>query len=141
MGAESPICHLRRDLSSPVAHSEPETGSDGVRSGSDRGAVRRGQVSIGRPATKSTNDAHPVDGYLGNVTSKMGTGSANPFRLRTPFDSNPINFPAHRSRTALETAMPPVEATPHSRAESCTDVPNKSPSSVTGSPTLIPIRR
>ena len=74
-------------------HSEPETGSDGVRSGSDRGAVRRGQVSIGRPATKSTNDAHPVDGYLGNVTSKMGTGSANPFRLRTPFDSNPINFP------------------------------------------------
>ena len=53
----------------------------------------------------------------GRCTSKTAIGSANPFRSSAPMESNPKRFPTQSSRTAVETAMPPGDATPHSRAE------------------------
>jgi hypothetical protein len=50
-------------------------------------------------------------------TSKTGTGSANPLRSRSPLESNSKRFPTQSSRMAVETAMPPGEATPHRRAD------------------------
>ena len=55
---------------------------------------------------------------VGRRTSKTGTGSANPLRSSAPMESKSKSFPTQRSRTAVETAMPPGEATPHRRADS-----------------------
>ena len=62
---------------------------------------------VGSPFSVRSIPPAPGFDQFGNVTSKMGTGSANPFRLRTPLDSNPMSFPAkNRERRSKQRCHP-----------------------------------